>query len=131
MFSTSGFLAFIHPSSGHPDSVPHFPSLGIDPLHDTTVSLGRLVLRLRLLMDLWRRPLSSVFHLTSTIFLKVFVPLPAFSIVVPVTAPVHAPIPVIIPVPVLVIVPDPVPTPLLFAFDISSVPAPGTRFSPW
>ena len=60
------FLALLCPSSALLDHVPHLPSVGSGPSHNTTVSLGRRILRLRLLVSRWRLPRSHVLHPVST-----------------------------------------------------------------
>ena len=67
VYNSQGFLTLLHPSSGLHGPVPRLPSLGSGPPQDATVSLGRQVLRLLLLVTRWRHLISRVFHPISII----------------------------------------------------------------
>ena len=120
-----GVLALICLSSTFPDRTYRLRLLGSGLLHDATASLGRRVLRLWLLITLWRRPLCCAFQTTSITTLKVprlGLPSTLISIIVPVSAPVLALIPALMLITVLVLVPAPA---------SSLFPSPFSPFHPW
>ena len=116
-----GVLALICLSSTLPGRTYRLRLLGSGLPHDATASLGRRVLRLWLLITLWRRPLCCAFQTTSITTLKVprlGLPSTLISIIVPVSAPVLAPIPALMFFTLLVL--DPAPASSLFPLPFSS-----------
>ena len=118
-------------SSTLPDPVPRLPSLVSDLQHDATVSLGRRVLRLRLLVIRSRSPPSRIFRptfITTSRVPGLSLPPTVVSILVlvlsPVPAPVPAPIPTVVLIPILVFSPvlAPVSVPVTVSFLPSLVP---------
>ena len=100
------FLTLIRLSSALSDPIPRLPHPGSGSYHDTTVALGRRVLRLRLLVTRWCHPSSRVFRPGDFLYnTLIYILVPVFS---PVPASIASPTPTL--ALILVIVFSPVPT---------------------